>query len=112
MAKENHIFQTISWVIFGIEMIFILIVPIVTYLHPKDPTVIPDNVFKMILSLYFLLIVVIFQVLTFFAIKYMKNTKWTIVLIIMGFVHDPLYLIPAIGELLLHLRNENSYGHI
>ncbi|WP_125568783.1 hypothetical protein [Companilactobacillus insicii] len=114
MDRNSKVFQTIAWIIFSIELILIIGVGLVSHFHPKDPTAVPDNFLKFIISFYFIIFAIIIEILTYFAIKNMtnENQSWNIVLIIMGFIHNPLFLIPGISELILHLKNKDTYGHI
>ncbi|WP_334330351.1 hypothetical protein [Companilactobacillus sp. HBUAS59699] len=114
MDRDSKVFQTIAWIIFIIELILIIGVGLVSHFYPRDPTARPDSFLKFIVSFYFVIFAVIMEVLTYFAIKHMtrENQSWNIVLIIMGFIHNPLFLIPSIGELILHLKNKDTYGHI
>ncbi|KRK81139.1 hypothetical protein [Companilactobacillus nodensis] len=114
MDRNSKVFQRIAWIIFSIELILIVGIGLVSHFYPKDPTAAVDNFLKFIMSFYFIIFAIIIEVLTYFAIKNMtkENQSWNIVLIVMGFISNPLYLIPSIGELILHLKNKDNYGHI
>ncbi|WP_125761459.1 hypothetical protein [Companilactobacillus hulinensis] len=105
MTKTDNFFRIFSWVVFWLENILIVSVPIVTQLHPKDVTAISDSLSKVIFSLGFLAIIIVFQIITYFAIKNISNKKWNIVLLVLGIIHNPLYLISSIGFLISEREN-------
>ncbi|APX73218.1 hypothetical protein BTM29_11960 [Companilactobacillus allii] len=96
MTKTNRLSQIFAWVIFWIENILIISIPVVTVLHPKDVTGIPDNISKVIFSFGFLGVIIILQIITYFSIRNIDSYKWNINLLILGLIHNPLYLIPSI----------------
>lgn len=103
MEVRNVFLQRFAWFAFILEIFINIIMIFLSMFYPIDPTLKITHYSQGMLVFFLLAGMMMFQIISFYAIKNLnsRNTKWTVILLILGLIHNPLYLIPSIGKIIV-----------
>ena len=118
--KNRAAAQTAGWIVWWVELVFFLIAAVVVLIvinHPQilGPELVGYQIYTNIFAGLLIAWHVVVQVVTFIAIKNLRkndNYLWPIMLIVLGFMGNVLYLIPGIWGLITNSndRVDNAQG--